>query len=52
MKELLQNSLFFGVMLSFATYEAGALLRKKFPYYESAFDCDSCCDFFSGSLSY
>ena len=32
MKELLQNSLFFGVMLSFATYEAGALLRKKFPY--------------------
>ena len=32
MNELLQNSLFFGVMLSFLTYEAGILLRKKFPY--------------------
>lgn len=32
MNELLQNSLFFGVLISLVTYQAGVLLRKKFPF--------------------
>ena len=31
MNEFLHNSVFFGVMLSLVTYEAGVALRKKFP---------------------
>lgn len=31
MNEILHNSVFFGVMLSLVTYEAGVALRKKFP---------------------
>lgn len=32
MNELFQNSLFFGVMLSLVTYEAGVMLRKRLPF--------------------